>query len=92
VRFQVLTAVKMTMLFWFIPGSALKMETLYFFETLVSSYESTRRHNDKYNIASLSKCFHKSSVASKQQTTNKTNKPTITISLKILVLENRFAL
>jgi hypothetical protein len=54
VRFEVLTAVKM-MMFWVVAPCRLvgryhrfggmKMETVCFSETLVSTYESTRRHN-----------------------------------------------
>jgi hypothetical protein len=42
VKFEALTAVKMTMLFF---TSALKMETGWFSKTLVPTYKSTRRHH-----------------------------------------------
>jgi hypothetical protein len=47
VRFEVLTAVKMTMLFfWFMtPSSSQKMDTLCLSETLVYAYEFPRRRN-----------------------------------------------
>jgi hypothetical protein len=40
VRFEVLTAVKMTMLFFWVVTSTLKMETECVSETFVSTYES----------------------------------------------------
>jgi hypothetical protein len=51
VRFEILMAVRMTMLFWVMTPyrftSALKMETVCFSETLVSTCQSTRRQNSE---------------------------------------------
>jgi hypothetical protein len=52
VRFEVLTAVKMSMLvFWVVTPCglvALKMEAVCSRETLVSTYKSTRRYDPEY--------------------------------------------
>jgi hypothetical protein len=45
VKSEVLTAIRATMLLFCVLTIALKMETIYFSETMVSTYESTRRQN-----------------------------------------------
>jgi hypothetical protein len=66
VRFEDLTAVKMTMLhLWVVrPSSALKMKTVCFSEKFVSTYESTQRHNpDEQHRQQCNYAVHHVSVA-----------------------------